>query len=1349
MENVTKDYFIGLDVGTDSVGYAVTDMEYNLLKHNGEPMWGATVFEAANNKDERRSFRSSRRRLDRRQQRILLTQEIFADEISKIDEKFFLRIKESALYSEDKTTGSSNCIFNDKDFNDKDYNRKYPTIHHLIDDLMKDKSAKDARLVYLAVAWFMAHRGHFLNEVDKKNVSKVLDFDNVYNEFIECFSEPVWNAPKDEFKKVMLKKLSVTRKEKAFLDLLNDGKKFKDGEEDEISKGALVKLLSGGKIKPESIFLNNEYEQMESVSLGMPEENFSAIVLELGDDGELLLRLRAIYDWALLSEILGDEEVKGEMRTISSAKIKVYEQHKRDVAGLKAFVRKYIPKSYFTIFRDGKIDNYAAYSGNTANKKCDKEAFSTFLLKELKKVDSTKIEQSDREFYEDMLGRLELKRFIPKQVDGDNRVIPYQLYWHELNTIIENAKSYLPFLNEADKDGYTNAQKIMSIFEFRVPYFVGPLRTDNTQNGWMKRKEGAVGKIYPWNFYNMVDLDLTEQDFINRMTNKCTYLPGEDVIPKCSLLYSKFMVLNEINNIKVNGIEIPVEIKWQIFEKFKERKKVSIKMIKEVLMSNGCMTVEDIISGVDQSINSSLASYHSFKKLLESKQLTENEVEEIIKYITYSEDRYRFSKWLENRFSKLDRQDRKYISNLKFKDFGRLSERFLIGLKGVEKSTGEMISVMDALWNTNDNLMQILSGKYTFSEEIEKERLEYYEVNDRGLEGMLDDMYISNAVKRPIYRTLSILEDVRKATKVTPKRIFIEMAKGGGEKGKRTKSRRDQIKDLYANYSKEEVRELSKMLDDKSDNELQSEVLFLYFMQLGRCMYSGEAIDIDLLKTSKYNVDHIYPQSKLMDDSLSNKVLVLSTLNGEKGDGLIPTEWRNRMATFWKKLKECNMISEEKYRRLMRSTPFTEEELKGFINRQLVETRQSTKALANILQKLYPDAEVVYVKAGLVSEFRKEFDMLKCRSVNDLHHGKDAYLNIVCGNVYHCRFTKNFHITQQYSLKVKTIFTHKVNENGKCIWNGEDSIAKVRRIMRKNNLHYTRFAFERRGGLFDQMPVKKGKGAVPRKADLSIEKYGGYNKSTATFFMMVKYLEKKKTDIMFMPVDLWAVSTIMQDEESVMRYAKSNIAGILGKKEEDIEILGLPLGLRRIKINTVVSLDGYRCAITGKASGGVKVGITSLEPMKLDYKFEKYIKGLEKYIEKKNNKKISKLDSTYDKITKEDNIKIYNVFTEKTGNNKYKKMFGGNEEYLLNSRDKFYNMELEEQVIVLINVLSIFKTGRAGGCDLREIGGKENSAKLTMSSKLSNWKKYNDVRIVDMSASGIYEIKSQNLLELL
>lgn len=61
-----KDYFIGLDIGTDSVGYAVTDEDYILRRCKGEPMWGVCLFDKAKLCNERRGFRTSRRRLERK-----------------------------------------------------------------------------------------------------------------------------------------------------------------------------------------------------------------------------------------------------------------------------------------------------------------------------------------------------------------------------------------------------------------------------------------------------------------------------------------------------------------------------------------------------------------------------------------------------------------------------------------------------------------------------------------------------------------------------------------------------------------------------------------------------------------------------------------------------------------------------------------------------------------------------------------------------------------------------------------------------------------------------------------------------------------------------------------------------------------------------------------------------------------------------------------------------------------------------------------------------------------------------------------------------------------------------------
>ena len=405
------------------------------------------------------------------------------------------------------------------------------------------------------------------------------------------------------------------------------------------------------------------------------------------------------------------------------------------------------------------------------------------------------------------------------------------------------------------------------------------------------------------------------------------------------------------------------------------------------------------------------------------------------------------------------------------------------------------------------------------------------------------------------------------------------------------------------------------------------------------------------------------------------------------------------------------------------------------------------------MKSKFPDTEIVYVKAGLAADFKHEYGIVKSRSINDLHHAKDAYLNIVCGNVYHTKFTKKFFMNHdEYSIKTSTVYKKPIVVDGECIWNGEESIALVKKVLSKNNIHYTRYAFCRNGGLFDQMPVTKKEGLIPRKMELDTTKYGGYNKSTASFFVFAKYTEKakkEKTDIMLVPIDLMIANKVLSDETFAIEYIRGEIAEISNKKKEEIINISFPYGLRPIKINTRFSFDGFEACVTGKSSGGKQLMFSSLMALKLSYKQEKYIKKLERFNEKKKiNSKII-FDEKYDGINEMNNMELYNVLCDKFQNSIYKVVFGSIHDELINARERFVKLKLQEQCTVLLNILSVFKTGRTGGCDLELIGVK---AKCTykMSSKISNWAKSNNcIKISNESSSGIFRTESDNILEWL
>ena len=214
-----ESYYIGLDIGTDSVGYAVTDTNYSLLKFKGEPMWGVTLFDAANPSDERRGFRAARRRLDRRQQRITLLQGLFAEEIAKVDPFFYQRLRESALLKSDKTTPYENCIV-ECEWLDLQYHKEYKTIHHLIVNMMETNIKQDIRYVYLACAWLIAHRGHFLSDIDGERVEELTDISSYYSDFENWFCENgyeiPWSCNVKELSNIFIKSFSPKKPESSF-----------------------------------------------------------------------------------------------------------------------------------------------------------------------------------------------------------------------------------------------------------------------------------------------------------------------------------------------------------------------------------------------------------------------------------------------------------------------------------------------------------------------------------------------------------------------------------------------------------------------------------------------------------------------------------------------------------------------------------------------------------------------------------------------------------------------------------------------------------------------------------------------------------------------------------------------------------------------------------------------------------------------------------------------------------------------------------------------------------------------------------------------------------------------------
>src|SRR5699024_3957257 len=80
----------------------------------------------------------------------------------------------------------------------------------------------------------------------------------------------------------------------------------------------------------------------------------------------------------------------------------------------------------------------------------------------------------------------------------------------------------------------------------------------------------------------------------------------------------------------------------------------------------------------------------------------------------------------------------------------------------------------------------------------------------------------------------------------------------------------------------------------------------------------------------------------------------------------------------------------------------------SFFARQLVETRQITKHVRDILQERFEQTEIHTVNANIVSNMRKHSEVLKMRELNNKHHAVDAFMAALVIQFIMKKYGKNF-----------------------------------------------------------------------------------------------------------------------------------------------------------------------------------------------------------------------------------------------------------------------------------------------------------------------------------------------------
>ncbi|MDO4780950.1 MAG: type II CRISPR RNA-guided endonuclease Cas9 [Candidatus Saccharibacteria bacterium] len=1196
---MTKKYSIGLDIGTNSVGWAVIDENNELVRYKKKNMWGSRLFDEANPAAGRRVNRSARRRLKRRAQRINFLRQLLAPMVLPVDDGFFMKLNESILWLEDKTKSPLEASLKDAGYLEKTKAapKKYPTIYHLRKALMESDEKFDPRLIYVAIHHIIKYRGNFLypgqefklEDTQKigENLSHVFEYMEEQLGFDFAELEGQRNQIIAHLKNNQLSR-SARRSE---IQQLFDFK----GQQKTCFANILGAFL-GFKIDAHKIFTDLDETKIEFAKFEEKRDDWSE---KLGERIEFFDLLQSVYSWVVLQNMLRGEA------SISQAMINKYDDYARDLKFIKALFKKYLStdeyKEFFKAKEGAKNQHlhYTKYSESGWNYDEFIKDFKKYYEKAVKNGADITTTEATR-FAE----RLENREAFAKLRMSDNGAIPYQLHKDELVKIIEKQGQFYPELLEAVDNGDGQQKyKLVRLIEYRVPYYVGPLQTSDknkSEFAWMKRKEN--GDITPFNFYQKVDKLGSAEAFITNLTNNCTYLPDKPVLPKHSLLMSEFTVRNEIKNMRFDGEPVSIDFENSLFrDVFLCKKKVTTKDVVNYLQTSHHAVMlkksHPEITGLSDKngFHSSMGAYIDFTQKigvnieLETSDPTYQMVENLIKWVTIFEDKAILKEKIALEYGdQLGDEQIEQIANLNYTGWGSLSRELLTEIKSHPHGSAYSQSIIELMRNEPANFMQIISNEaFGIKSKLTAALEEFMADEEKTDYDLVRDLPASPSVKRGIWQAVKLVKEIVELQGgQKPEKIYIEMARGSNGSDQTVKRKRaieklyDKVEIHAAYATKEELKQLKSEL--KEFEKIDKRAWELYFRQLGKCAYSGKPINPGEISQT-CQIDHIIPRSLVKDDSIDNKVLVLSAENQRKRESypLDPEVVKHQVA-LWRYWRENGLMSPAKFARLTQTQEKYDKDMVsgGFIKRQLVETRQITKHVAGLFDRIYASDNgksiVEPVKARITSEFRDKFDFPKSRSINDFHHAKDAYLAAVLGRYLAAKFDtrKRSVLYERYMSFRKNELIHQsereqreARERGFVLWgidkkenlnketgeitDGEQRIKTIRRTMRFNDCLVTKKLIEQKSGFYKITPQKKDKNLSPLKAKLPPEKYGGYTGVERAYYVAVRYMKRQK------PAS--AIVGISIEDSYLIRDSKINIESVvqknLGDDAKDVRIV--------------------------------------------------------------------------------------------------------------------------------------------------------------------------------------------------
>ena len=555
----------------------------------------------------------------------------------------------------------------------------------------------------------------------------------------------------------------------------------------------------------------------------------------------------------------------------------------------------------------------------------------------------------------------------PDVVRGIENKFTHESYRSELIKLLEVQSSFYPKLKEI-------MDEVLCIYDSKREYYEGP---------------GSYKSPTPYGRYQLDESgNVIKINLIDKMRGTCTYFPDELRAPKWSYSACLFNLLNDLNNLTIQGVKITEAQKQELISEYVNKgKSVTIPAIAKV-----CGVKKEDIFGfrIDKKEKPIFTKFEGYNELLKIAKSVNEEatiegnkqlVDDISEILTKEKSIEIREKTL------IDDLNLSVNLSKEIAKLGDFTKYHSLSFKAINL-------ILDSLLKTSKNQMELYTeaGIKPYNHNFSK---------NNQLSANLSDWIVSPVVKRSINETIKVFNALRKYLKTQKGEdaefsdVVVELARE-----KNSQEKKDLIKKIQK-ANEEKRYKIMELVENRKLTRAEFERISLLLEQDFKCAYSLEPIELaDVFKAGLLEVDHIIPLSISLSDAQSNKVLVYQRENQAKGQRS-PFQYfcSGKAKITFERYKEyvtknLNFSNAKKSNLLYLGNPV--EDMKGFIERNLVDTRYASRETYNLLKSFFEyhniNTKVKVINGSATSYFRKKAYLSKNREETYAHHAQDAMI---------------------------------------------------------------------------------------------------------------------------------------------------------------------------------------------------------------------------------------------------------------------------------------------------------------------------------------------------------------------